>query len=68
MANKQERIATLIRKNIAEIIQFAEEALEQKKPYAVGFPQHKASLVCYVVLGLRDANGDAQLSCHFQDQ
>ena len=40
----------------------------QKKPYAVGVPQHKASLVCYVVLGLRDANGDAQLSCHFQDQ
>ena len=40
----------------------------QKKPYAVGVPQHKASLVCYVVLGLRDGRGDAQLSCHFRDQ
>ena len=35
----------------------------QKKPYAVGVPQHKASLVCYVVWGLRDGRGDAQLSC-----
>ena len=40
----------------------------QKKPYAVGFPQHKASLVCYVVLGLRETHGNAQLSCHFWDQ
>ena len=40
----------------------------EKKPYAVGFPQHKASWVCYVVLGLREGRGEAQLSCHFQDQ
>ena len=40
----------------------------QKKPYAVGVPQHKASLVYYVVLGLREGRGDAQLSCHFQVQ
>jgi len=40
----------------------------QKKPYAVGVPQHKASFVCYVRLALREAHGDAQLVCHFEAQ
>jgi hypothetical protein len=47
---------------------FLQGARIQKKPYAVGFPQHKALLIYYVVLGLRDGRGDAQLDCHFEVQ
>ena len=40
----------------------------KKSPMPWGFHSTRLSWFCYVVLGLRDGRGDAQLNCHFQDQ